>query len=54
MGDCLFTAYMGGFLNLQFFKDGLYLHIQTVNDSLGSTVFTDGNTTAILANQKAF
>ena len=54
MGDYLFTAYMGGFLNLQFFKDGLYLHIQTVNDSLGSTVFTDGNTTAILANQKAF
>ena len=27
MGDYLFTAYMGSSLDLQFIKDGLYLHI---------------------------
>ena len=51
MGDYLFTAYMGSFLDLQLFKDSFYLYVQAVNDGLGSTVFTDSNTTAILAYQ---
>ena len=43
---------MRSLLHLKFFKDGFDLHIQTVNDSLGSTVFTYGYATTVFSYQQ--
>ena len=45
---------MRSLLHLKFFKDGFDLHIQTVNDSLRSTVLAYGNATTVLAYQQSF